>query len=541
MYYILQRAIVWLVLSFSVPVLAAEWVYLVHPGDTLWDFSIKNLKNSGHWKDLQRINSIENPKKLQPGTRIRVPLAWVKQTAVDAEVVALYGNAFLTRPDKSVHKVEIGAHIRLGDQLDVALASTLSVKFADGSVATLHESSRVQFNHLSQYGDSGMVDTRFRLEKGRVDTRAIPAKGDGSRFEIQTPSAITAVRGTEFRTTVVDSDQVSRVEVLKGKVAVKGQSTTRSVPAGYGTRVELRKAPIAPIKLLPAPTLEGIPAVIRELDWSLRWEQNEKAQSYRIELSDDAVFNQLLWSRVTANRQSILPDVVDGTYYVRVRGIDPLGIEGLVSVAELELDLHPSPPFLMEPANRQVFRSETPVFRWTKSTEADAYRLQVSGSESFSGALLVDKSIRSGVSYSADEVIDIGTYYWRVASIAASQEQGPFSAVLQLEKAPIPQAPEVLLSSDEKQLSISIAAVSGRQYQVQVSDNDRFDQPLVDRLVQQPELTFDRADTLQYLRVRTVESDGYAGPWGATQLIYPPQNNRWLHIIGLGVLGILFF
>lgn len=542
MRYLLQRIAVWLLLAFSIPVFAAEWVYLVHPGDTLWDFSIKNLKNSEHWKDLQKINSIENPRKMLPGTRIRVPLAWVKQTAADAEVVALHGNAFLTRADKSVHKVEIGDHIQLGDQLDVAPAGTLSVKFADGTLTTLHESSRVHFNHLSQYGDSGMVDTRFRLEKGRVDTRAIPAKGDGSRFEIQTPSAITAVRGTEFRTTVVDTDQVSRVEVLKGKVAVKGkgQSATRTIPAGYGTRVAPRKAPIAPQQLLPAPALEAIPAVVRQLDWSLRWKRNQKAISYRIEISDNPDFNQLLWSRVTGNNQSILPDVVDGTYYARVRGIDKLGIEGLVSIAKLELDLHPAPPFLMEPVNGQVFRGESPTFRWTKSREADAYRLQVSGTESFSGTLLIDKNIRAGVSYAADEITEIGTYYWRVASISTSQEQGPFSTVLQLKKAPIPKAPELLLVTDEQQLTVSITAVAGRQYQVQLSENDQFDQLLVDRLVRQPELSFDRVETLQYLRVRAVESDGFTGPWGTTQLIYPPQNNRWLHVIGVGILGLLF-
>ncbi|SFG91140.1 FecR domain-containing protein [Neptunomonas qingdaonensis] len=541
MHNLLQRAVIWLMFAFSVPVLAADWVYVVHPGDTLWDFSIKNLKNSEHWKDLQKINSIENPQKLQPGTRIRVPLAWVKQTAVDAEVVALHGEALLTRADKSVHKVKIGDHIRLGDQLDVELASTLSVKFADGSVATVHESSRVQFNHLSQYSDSGMVDTRFRLEKGRVDTHAIPAKGAGSRFEIQTPSAITAVRGTEFRTSVVDSDQISRVEVLKGKVAVKGQSTSRAIPAGYGTRVEPRKAPIAPVKLLPAPVLEDIPAVVREVGWSLRWKHNLKAKSYRIELSENAAFDQLLWSRVTENRQSILPDVVDGTYYVRVRGIDPLGIEGLSSVAKLVLDLHPSPPFLMEPANEEVFRSKVPVLRWTKSMEADAYRLQVSGAEDFSGTLLIDKNTGSQVSYSAEEIVDIGTYYWRVASISASQEQGPFSTVLQLKKAPVPQAPELSVSSEEKQITVLLAGESGQQYQVQVSEFARFNPLLLDRIVGPSEFSFDKSNDVQYFRVRTIESDGFAGPWSATQQIYPAQNNRWLHIIGIGILGILFF
>jgi hypothetical protein len=531
----------WLFLSFIVPASAAEWVYIVHEGDTLWDFSIKNLKNSGRWQDLQKINGIKNPKKMQPGTRIRVPLAWVKETPVEAQVVAILGNASLTLIDSSVKPVAVGSRIHLGDQLNVGHASSLSVEFADGSIITLYEGSAVRFNHLSQFGDSGMVDTRFRLEKGRVDTRAIPAKGDGSRFEIQTPSAITAVRGTKFRTTVVGTDDVSRIEVIEGKVAVKGQSRTRNIAAGFGTRVSPGEVPIAPQKLLAAPKLQAIPDVIRELNWSLGWHKLSRSKGYRIELSKRDDFVTLLWSRVTENQQTTLPEVPDGPYYVRIRGIDHLGIEGLSAIARLQLDVHPQPPLPLKPLNDQVIRGESPVFRWTQSADAVTYSLQVSASEDFSAPLLLDENDVRRASYSMDESLPHDNYYWRVASISSSKELGPYSATRKFRQEPVKLAPELVVSPEEDKLTVSLAGERAQQYQMQISESDSFDELVVDKLTKQHEMTFPRAASLQYMRIRVVESDGYKGPWGATQLIYPPQDNRWLQVIGVGILGILLF
>ena len=529
----------WLFLSFIMPVSAAEWVYVVHDGDTLWDFSIKNLKNSSRWQDLQKINRIENPKKMQPGMKIRVPLAWVKETPVEAEVIAVIGSAVLTLIDSTVQPVAIGTRINLGDQLSVGHASSLSIKFADGSVITLYERSSVQFNHLSQFGESGMVDTRFRLNRGRVDTRAIPAKGAASRFEIQTPSAITAVRGTEFRTTVIDVDDVSRIEVIKGKVVVSGQSKTRAIAAGYGTRVSPGKIPLAPKKLLSAPVLHSIPDAVRTLSWSLGWSKIPKSKGYRIELSSSNDFVVLVWSRVTESLQTTLPEVPDGQYFIRVRGVDSLGIEGLPRVAPLLLDVHPQPPLPLKPLNEQILRGKHPDFQWTQSADAVTYRLQLSASEDFSAPLLIDNEKITKASYSSGDALTDGVYYWRVASVSASSELGPFSAVRSFKKEPIPKAPEVLLVPEKEMLTVSLAGSKEQQYQVQISTVERFDVLLLDKFTRQKEMTFDRASDLQYMRIRVVESDGYEGPWGATQLIYPPQDNRWLHIIGVGVLGLL--
>ncbi|WP_028470540.1 hypothetical protein [Neptunomonas japonica] len=155
--------------------------------------------------------------------------------------------------------------------------------------------------------------------------------------------------------------------------------------------------------------------------------------------------------------------------------------------------------------------------------------------------MLLDEQGVERASYSLDEPLANGSYYWRVASISSVKEQGPYSVVRQFRQEPVPLAPELIVSPEEDKLTVSLTGEHVQQYQMQISESNSFDELIVDKLTKQHEMTFSRATSLQYMRIRVVESDGYKGPWGATQLIYPPQDNRWLQVIGVGILGILLF
>jgi hypothetical protein len=152
-----------------------------------------------------------------------VPLAWIRSNPVAAEIVSLTGTIQLKRANTSdAENAVIGSALHLGDELRTAANSTVAIQFADQSILTLHENSIVRFDHLSAHGTTGMVDSRLNLLQGRMDTDVTPAVGPGSRFEIQTPSAISAVRGTVYRALVSEQSVASNIEVLEGKVAVSG-------------------------------------------------------------------------------------------------------------------------------------------------------------------------------------------------------------------------------------------------------------------------------------------------------------------------------
>lgn len=520
---------------------AAEWIYTVVDGDNLWDLSERFLDSPLRFEQVRRLNDVAFPKRMQPGTRLRVPMEWIRSNPVSARVAAIQGGAELTRADGStLADPPPGTTIGLGDVLSTGPDSSVAVEFADGSVLTLHSASEMRFDHLSAHGETGMVDTRVHLLDGRLDTRVQPAVGPGSRFEIQTPSAISAVRGTQYRAAVVDGGTASNVEVLEGKVQVTGERRPRLVPAGFGTRVAVGQPPIPPRPLLPAPTLDPLPAPVRALNWPVTWQTVPQAKAYRIEIAADRGLDVLLWDRVVERARSALPDLPDGGYWLRVRAIDTLGLEGKSTVAPLQIDARPQPPVALQPADGQMLRGSAAELRWTDSADADHYRLEIARDAAFSDIVLAREGLNATAFYTA-EISEPGTYHWRLTSVAADGEQGPAGDARAWELKPVPEAVDAALETGGDGLVASWRpGEAGQTYQVQVAADAAFTDLELDRTVAEPRIDLGPVSgQVRFLRVRAIEPDGYRGPWGAVQRIDPPPDpTRWL-IPALGVLGIL--
>jgi len=520
------------------PAHAADWIYVVVKGDTLWDLSAKYLPNVGYWKRLKQLNGIPVPKQITPGTRLRVPLAWLSDQPVPAEVVASSGDVQLTPAEnRTAQAVAAGTSIHLGDRLQTGPDASVSIAFADGSVVNVRQETTVVFDHLSAYSDTGMVDTRLRLTQGRVDIHAKPAVGPGTRFEIHTPAAVSAVRGTQYRTAADDEKQATWVEVLEGKVAASGENKTRLVPATYGTRVLQGEPPLPPRRLLPAPALHPIPAKIERIGWPLTWDPVDGALRYHTEVSARSDFSLLLWERYSDGPRTPLPDLADGSYHVRVRAIDDLGIEGMDRLTRIELDARPQPPVPLDPPEGAAVRGAPPKLLWSASAEAVSYRLQLASEPTFAKPLL-DRERLDATSLQAPDLA-LGEYFWRLASIAPDGEQGPYSPARSFVLKPVPTMPEAAISADPDKVVASWQAGSeGQTYQVQVAEDPEFQTLLTDQAVDAPQFELPQVKGMvRYLRVRIVEPDGYLGPWGAVQKIYPPPDYGWVYVILGGLLG----
>ena len=517
-----------------------DWIYIVTKNDTLWDLSEKYFPSVGYWKKFKQINGIKDPKLITPGTRLRVPLAWLSDQPVPAKILATQGEVNLTPIKTSTPQVvSVGTTIHLGDRLQTGANASASIEFADGSVVNVRQETDLVFDHLSAYSDTGMVDTRLRLSNGRVDIRAQPAVGPGSRFEIHTPAAVSAVRGTQYRTAAQQEQSATWVEVLEGKVAATGSDKTALVPEAYGTRVLQGEAPLPPRPLLQAPQLQPLPAKIERIGWPLTWEPIADAVRYHTEVASQADFSLILWERYSDGARTPLPDLADGSYFVRVRAIDDLGIEGLDRHQRIEIDARPQPPAPLDPQDGAAVRIPTPKLSWTDSAEAASYRLQLATDPEFT-RLKLDQD-RLTTTSQQTSALPLGSYHWRLASISASGEQGPFGPPRTFEIKPLPEKPEASLSSDKEKVVASWqAGAEGQTYQVQVAEDREFKTLLHDETLAEPQLELPQVKgMLRYLRVRIVEPDGYQGPWGAVQKIDPLPDRGWVYVILGGVLGIL--
>ena len=509
-----SRAIALLLLALlSSPATASDWVYTVVDGDNLWDLSEKYLDNQLRFEQVRKLNNIEFPKRMRPGTRLRIPMKWIRSNPVPAKIGAVQGQVELTRADGAQETaVAPGMAIRLGDVLKTGEDSSATFIFADGTTLTLRSASEIRFDHLSAHGKTGMVDSRLHLIDGRLDTRVKPAVGPGSRFEIQTPSAISAVRGTEYRAAVTADGHASNIEVLRGKVKVTGARKSRLVNAGFGTQVAQGKPPTPPQKLLPAPALDPVPERIRQLHWPLSWQAINGARTYRVEISTDQTFNVLIWEQLVNNARAALPDLPDGSYQARVRGIDKRGLEGKSTVHPLLIDTHPQPPVPLQPGEGKILRGVSAQLQWSASADAHRYQLEIATDEAFE-QIVFSQADLDGTRYKTTGITEPDTYYWRVASVAADGELGPTGAARFWHLNPLPERIEPAIEPEDDRLVASWPQISPDQtYQVQLAFDRDFTDLEIDEFTASPSISIAKSSTgVRYLRVRSIEPDATRG------------------------------
>src|SRR5690606_168620 len=140
-----------------------------------------------------------------------------------ARVINVHGSVRITHPDQTVLPATNGMLLTAGDSIQCADDSFITVEFADQSRMRVQDNSSARLDTLKIFGDYGLVDTLIRLGAGRTEN-SVPAESTGTRFRIQTPSAISSVRGTDFRVGTLDSHSAAVNEVLKGVVEVSAVS-----------------------------------------------------------------------------------------------------------------------------------------------------------------------------------------------------------------------------------------------------------------------------------------------------------------------------
>lgn len=328
-----------LILTICLPALVTAeeeyWEYTFRPGDSIWSIAKKYTTTVNNWHEIQQINDIRQgpDRKIQPGARIVIPISMLKQQPAPAVVIAVSGDVSLLRVNGETAKVKLGDKLYSGDRVVTADQQSLRLQFADQSELQLLANTEVVLDKLSQHKDTGMVDTRVRLHSGSINTWVEKQQPD-SHYEIRTPAAITAVRGTAFRMST--DAEVSKTEVTEGLVAVSAGESEVSLQDGYGI-VAVKDQPLPePVKLLVPPEVSVTP-VNEQSAVSLSWPVLQGATSYRYRLASDKNFDQLLLDSTTTENSLLFDQLQPGHYYLQIRGIHQTGLEGLNAVVDFEL------------------------------------------------------------------------------------------------------------------------------------------------------------------------------------------------------------
>ena len=434
---------------------APEWRYSVRPGDNLIQFADRYLLNPDDWRVLQKLNTIKNPKKLQVGQIIRVPLILVKQGPAPAEVVLVSGQAGILNADKVMQNVAVGQQLQAGATLATAQNSRLDVRFADGSVVTMQSNSTMKLDTLSMYSGGGMVDTKLRLQQGKVEVAANPKHVPGNQMQIMTPSAVAAVRGTHFRVTT-DAESIKQ-ETLEGNVALSAAGEEVAVKKGFGSLSEGGAPPLPPILLLVAPNTEKLPVKLDSLPLTFNMPAQEGAVAWVGQISSDAQFNTVLAENVSQGAALTFANVPDGKYYLKVRAKDQKGLEGYDATHIFDLNARPFAPYVVRPNDAETLRDANPELTWTPLEQVDHYLLEVAQDAAFKN--IIERRQVNAAAYKLEKSLAPGQYYWRLASLDGSfenpqnngdsqnqgdsQNLGPFGKINSFSYKAMPNAPDI--------------------------------------------------------------------------------------------------
>lgn len=157
------------------------------------------------------------PRRISLGLALLSATSSLALAAPVAQVIKLSGAAELKRGNATA-PLQLGTALEIGDQLTTAENGRVRLQLIDGSTINLGSGSALLIDDLVSGGPGTERQIELELGRGALKAEAAPATPK-SRFEIRTPLAVTAVRGTVWG--IVAKPQQSDVIIIDGRVGIR--------------------------------------------------------------------------------------------------------------------------------------------------------------------------------------------------------------------------------------------------------------------------------------------------------------------------------
>ncbi|CAD6551790.1 hypothetical protein LMG27952_05192 [Paraburkholderia hiiakae] len=404
--------------------------YITRPGDSLYDIATRYLRNPADWKKLASLNHVSAPRRLQPGTTLRVPVALLRQDGLSAKVIAANGpvqHAFRAGP---LLPLTVGSSLVEGDRVQTGRNGFTTLELADGSHIALPPDTSLDLATLRRTALTGATDRIVDLHSGEVSSEVTHATKKDDRFQIRSPSVVAGVRGTQFRVSYDGDKGATAVEVLDGAVGVDADSPGRNrhgayaqapargtplaaseqlVAAHYGSLTLAGQPAGAPVTLLDAPELLHPSKVQDDDEVAFDIAPVAGASAYRVQIGRDAGLLDMIRDTRSADPHVSFADLADGTWFVRISAFDARGLEGMPASYAFERRR-----VALGASAGPIEGSRDFAFRWFIDRNAQNTRFRfVLGTTSDLRVPLIDRTdITAGEAVVRD--LPKGVYYWTV-------------------------------------------------------------------------------------------------------------------------------
>src|SRR5690554_258208 len=495
-----------------------EWIYTLKRGESFAEVASDLLVTQHSPAQLLRYNAIANAAILGEGDRIRIPLSWLKRQPNPARVTSVSGSVqLISGIDGRKRTLTEEALIRVGDEV-LSAAGAATITLADGSEVRLSPNSRLIFNRLTQYGKSGMVDTRLRLDRGEVHTRVKPVIEGGARFEIETPSAVAAVRGTAF--SLHAGPEGTHLQVTEGVVDFGSPKQIQRIPAGYsatvasnnGNKLSIRKMP-------PAPELNPLPPVLSQLPAELTW-TSSPASTYRLDIFETESGRWIESREVSGNRFDI-SRLDNGQYEIHLAAFDQQGMTGMPGILPIEVDLQARTAKLLAPENGGSVNDDMPEFRWELKGENEVARVEIAEDEAFRD-LVATSEWAPGTTALPSRPLSPGQYYWRVVTEAGGNSVATTQPRKLVVNGTLPPVRIISINYIDSQVRVFWEKVdTAANYRMQLSEDPSFNDIIKEATLPDTTAALRLIPGRRYfVRLKALSDDPLESRWGPGRELY---------------------
>lgn len=311
--------------------------YTVQKSDKLIRLSRDLLVTPGAWGEVAKFNKMKDPNFITPGQVLRIPLRLLKHRPAAGRVVSAQGSVQMGgAPAVAGAPLPEGARFQVGANSSAVLelGDGSRVKLLPGTLAEVVSNRDYAMRDASVSGSNTWYSGIVRLAQGTVEALAAKIQRRATPLQIETPTSLVGVRGTEFRVAYEDpASRNARTEVTEGLVRADNtaQQTGADLPRGTGAVINPAEREVRVVTLLPAPDLSALPAEVQKPAGALALPALATlagAKAWRVQVASDDKFEKIVRDLKVAGASVELGSLDVGGWFVRVRGIDAAGIEG---------------------------------------------------------------------------------------------------------------------------------------------------------------------------------------------------------------------
>jgi hypothetical protein len=393
----------------AMPARAADDInYTIKRGETLIQLADKYLVRPADYAKVQKANAIRNASAIPIGTVIRFPRSLLKFQAAQAKLVAVRGQVTTISAGRTAN-AQNGLTLGEGASVKTAGSSFATLSLEDGSRISLPSNSDLKIVRLRKYMLGSSLDYDFEVGRGGARSKVAPLKSSNDRYQVRTPKAVSAVRGTDFQTRYDDATSRDYAEVVEGGLAVGlGNAAATDLPAGNGLAVSADGSATREA-LMAAPQIEGAGKMQSNKSVLFALPQIAGSQAMRISIASDAGFVDQIADITAKGPTAEFPMLEDGNYFVRARAVSEAGIEGMPATYAFKRRMN-------SVAASAGAGADGWSFKWlTEGRGKMLYHFQLYRG-STDGPPMVDEAGLTAQQISLSD-LPPSDYYWRVASV----------------------------------------------------------------------------------------------------------------------------